>query len=57
MQFLRYFIYAGGFLLHGYCRLWTPGLRGLSFASDSPIAPSRDSIRRQGRIERMEIGA
>lgn len=57
MQFLRHIIYAGGFLLHGYCRLWTPGLRGLYFASDSLIASSRDSIRRRGQMERMEICA
>jgi hypothetical protein len=57
MQLLRHFIYARGFLLHGYCRLSTPGLRGLYFASGSLIASSRDSIRRHGRIERMEICA
>jgi hypothetical protein len=44
MQFLRKIIFAGGFLPHGYCYLWTPRLVRLHVASDSSIAPSYLSI-------------
>jgi len=44
MQFLRKIIFAGGFLPHGYCYLWTPRLVRLHVASNSSIAPSYLSI-------------
>lgn len=44
MQFLRHLIFAGGFLPHGYCYLWTPGLVELHVGSDSLIALSYLSI-------------
>jgi two-component system, LuxR family, sensor kinase FixL len=44
MQFLRHLIFPGGFMPHGYCYLWTPGLIGLHVASDSLIALSYFSI-------------
>jgi hypothetical protein len=40
MQFLRQIFFAGGFLPHGYCYLWMPGLVGLPVVSDSRIAIS-----------------
>ena len=44
MQFLRDLLFPGGFMPHGYCYLWTPGLIGLHVASDSLIAFSYFSI-------------
>jgi hypothetical protein len=44
MQFLRQIIFADGFLPHGYCYLWTPGLVGLHVVSNSLIAISYLSI-------------
>jgi hypothetical protein len=44
MQFLRQIFFAGGFLPHEYCYLWTPGLVGLHVVSDSLIAISYLSI-------------
>ena len=44
MQFLRNLIFPGGFMPHGYCYLWTPGLIGLHVASGSLIALSYFSI-------------
>jgi hypothetical protein len=44
MQFLRHLIFAGGFMPHGYCYLWSPGLVGLHVVSDSLIAISSLSI-------------
>ena len=44
MQFLRDLIFPGGYMPHGYCYLWTPGLIGLHVASDSLIALSYLSI-------------
>ena len=40
MQFLRNLVFPGGFMPHGSCYLWTPGLIGLHVASDSLIALS-----------------
>ena len=37
-------IFPGGFMPHGYCYLWTPGLIGLHVVSDSLIALSYLSI-------------
>jgi PAS domain S-box-containing protein len=44
MQFLRNLVIPGGFMPHGYCYLWTPGLIGLHVVSDSLIALSYLSI-------------
>ena len=44
MQFLRNLVFPAGFMPHGYCYLWTPGLIGLHVASDSLIALSYFSI-------------
>ena len=44
MQFLRDLIFPGGFMPHGYCYLWTPGLIALHVVSDSIIALSYFSI-------------
>jgi PAS domain S-box-containing protein len=44
MQFLKNLVFPGGFVPHGYCYLWTPGLIGLHVASDSLIALSYISI-------------
>lgn len=44
MQFLRQLIFPGGFMPHGYCYLWTPGLIGLHVISDSLIALAYFSI-------------
>jgi PAS domain S-box-containing protein len=44
MQFLRDLIFAGGFMPHGNCYLWTPDLIGLHVVSDSLIALSYLSI-------------
>lgn len=44
MRFLRGLIFPGGFMPHGYCYLWTPGLIGLHVISDSVIALSYFSI-------------
>jgi PAS domain S-box-containing protein len=44
MQFLKSLISPGGFMPHGYCYLWTPGLIGLHVVSDSLIALSYLSI-------------
>ncbi len=44
MEFLRKLVFAGGFLPHGYCYLWTPGLVRLHVISDTLIALSYLSI-------------
>jgi PAS domain S-box-containing protein len=44
MQFLRNIIFARGFMPHGFCYLWSPGMIGLHVASDSLIALSYLSI-------------
>ena len=44
MQFLKGLIFPGGFMPHGNCYLWTPGLIGLHVVSDSLIALSYFSI-------------
>jgi PAS domain S-box-containing protein len=44
MQFLRDLLFPSGFMPHGYCYLWTPGLIGLHVVSDSLIALSYFSI-------------
>ena len=44
MQVLRNLIDPGGFMPHGFCYLWTPGLIGLHVVSDSVIALSYLSI-------------
>lgn len=44
MQVLRNLIDPGGFMPHGFCYLWTPGLIGLHVVSDSLIALSYLSI-------------
>jgi PAS domain S-box-containing protein len=44
MQVLRNLFFSGGFMPHGYCYLWTPGLIGLHVVSDSLIALSYLSI-------------
>ena len=44
MQFLKNLIFPGGFMPHGNCYLWTPGLIGLHVVSDSLIALSYLSI-------------
>jgi PAS domain S-box-containing protein len=40
MRFLQNLVFPGGFVPHGYCYLWTPGLIGLHVVSDSLIAVS-----------------
>ncbi len=40
MEPLRHLMLSDGFLPHGYCYLWTPGLVGLHVVSDSLIAIS-----------------
>src|SRR5260370_28831594 len=40
MEFLRNLMFSGGFLPHGYCYLWTPGLVELHVVSDALIAIS-----------------
>jgi PAS domain S-box-containing protein len=44
MQFLRNLVFPGGFMPHGFCYLWTPGLIGLHVVSDALIALSYVSI-------------
>ena len=44
MQFLKNLISPDGFMSHGYCYLWTPGLIWLHVVSDSLIALSYLSI-------------
>ncbi len=44
MQFLNHLIFPGGFMPHGNCYLWTPGLIWLHVVSDSLIALSYLSI-------------
>ena len=44
MEFLKNLVFAGRFLPHGYCYLWTPGLVRLHAISDSLIALSYLSI-------------
>jgi PAS domain S-box-containing protein len=44
MQFLRNLVFPGGFMPHGSCYLWTPGLIGLHVVSDGLIALSYLSI-------------
>jgi PAS domain S-box-containing protein len=44
MQFLKNLVFPGGFMPHGFCYMWTPGLIGLHVASDSLIALSYLSI-------------
>src|ERR1700733_6365238 len=44
MQFLRNLLFPGGYMPHGYCYMWTPGLIGLHVLSDSLIALSYLSI-------------
>jgi PAS domain-containing protein len=44
MQFLKNLIFPGGFMPHGYCYLWSPGLIGLHVVSDALIALSYLSI-------------
>jgi two-component system, LuxR family, sensor kinase FixL len=44
MQFLKGLIFPGGFMPHGYCYLWAPGLIGLHVVSDSLIALSYFAI-------------
>jgi PAS domain S-box-containing protein len=40
MEFLRHLMLSNGFLPHGYCYLWTPGLVELHVVSDALIAIS-----------------
>jgi PAS domain S-box-containing protein len=44
MQFLKNLIFPGGYMAHGYCYLWSPGLIGLHVVSDALIALSYLSI-------------
>jgi len=44
MKFLKNLVFPGGFTLHGYCYLWTPGLIGLHVASGSLTALSHLAI-------------
>ena len=44
MEFLRHFFSADGFMPHGYCYLWNPGLVWLHVTSDTLIAAAYLSI-------------
>jgi hypothetical protein len=55
MQLLRAFIFAGGFLPHGYWHVRTPDLRVLHAVSDCPMADWHLSIPRQIRSGPVEI--